>query len=616
MPGKGIQIVVGTDYSDRDLKRAQRDLDRLKASAAASQGPMRKLGATMRGAVGPAFALAGAAIAGFIVKLGVEAVQAAIEEEKSVARLRTALDNLAMGFAMPVVEDFIDRTQRASGIADDQLRPALAQLAQATGNLYDAQKLLNVAMDVSAGTGRDLGSVTTALARAAQGQTTSLRRLAPSIDAAVLKTGDLTKITGELTRLFGGQAQARAATFAGTMDRLSIAGQEAMEALGQGFLDAFTDSLGGMDDFMGTIRELEPELETIGTTIGRLAGTIAKMSDAIQFAGTYVANFIAINLGPFQKFLEFVGVAAEESDAFSAAGRRMSDELSGTVSSGIQQATDDMGKMSREAEELQAYFEGLNEELKIFGELTGQRDAVRGYQDALDNLRKSVKENGKTFKDTTNAGRDNADALDRIFESAQKVAEGQQTAAEKLRTMEQASRDANAVLATLGVPPEQRAKLLEPFDALIAKFRDNTTEVDNLKSAMESIPTDIVIKIRTETVGGKPPGVSAEEWYGAKGGTVPRYMAVGGATRGIDTVPAMLAPGEFVVRRQAVRQFGASLFSQLNRGINPLAGMSTSSGSSGGLTINGGITVQSAPGEAAETSLPRALRRMAFLAGI
>ena len=28
--GKGIQIVVGTDYNGKDLARAQRDLDRLK----------------------------------------------------------------------------------------------------------------------------------------------------------------------------------------------------------------------------------------------------------------------------------------------------------------------------------------------------------------------------------------------------------------------------------------------------------------------------------------------------------------------------------------------------------------------------------------------------------
>jgi methyl-accepting chemotaxis protein len=567
--GKGIQIVVGTDYNDRDLKRAQADLNRLKMQAAKTQGPMKQLGGTLRGALGPAFALAGAAAAGFALKLGVEAVQAAIEEEKSVARLKMALDNLALGFAMPVVDDFIDKTQRASGVADDQLRPALGQLAAATGNLY----------------------------------------LAPSIDGAVLKTGDLTKITGELTRLFGGQAEARANTFAGTIDRLTIAADELMEAFGKGFLDAFQEGLGGStEDLMDTLQDLEPQMEQIGGTIGKLAGTIGKMSGAIELFGNLVNIAVVNNIGPWQMLADAIGLGADESDVFSARGKDMADVLSGTVSSGIQQATDDMGKLAREAEETEQYFENLNSELKIFGDLTSRNDAVRGYQAALDDLRKSVKENGRAFNDTTEKGRANADALDDIFNSAQKVAEGQQTAAEKIRTMEQASADANDVLKQMGVPPDVRASLIQPFDTLIAKFRENNTLADNLKQRMEGLPTgtrtftyDIVVN----NANSLPPHMRAA------GGPI----GLGG--RGSDTVPAMLTPGEFVVRKAAVQQFGRGFFSQLNRGINPLAGMTpTAGGSGGGLTINGGITVQSAPGERAETSLPRALRRAAFLAGV
>ena len=607
--GKGIQIVVGTDYNDRDLKRAQADLNRLKMQAAKTQGPMKQLGGTLRGFLGPAFALAGAAAAGFAIKLGVEAVQAAIEEEKSVARLKLALDNLALGFAMPVVDDFIDKTQRASGVADDQLRPALGQLAAATGNLYDAQNLLNLALDVSAGTGRDLTSVTTALAKAANGQTTSLRRLAPSIDGAVLKTGDLTKITGELSTLFGGQAAARAETFAGTMDRLSIAANELMEAFGKGFLDAFQEGLGGStEDLMTTLQELEPQMESIGNTFGKLAGTIGKMSGAIDLFGNLFQFAVVSNIGPFQMLADAIGMGADDTETLSQRGKAMADVLSGTVSSGIQQATDDMGALAREAEETEQYFEDLNSELKIFGDLTSKNDAVRGYQAALDDLRKSVKENGRAFNDTTEKGRANADALDDIYNSAQKVAEGQQTAAEKIRTMEQASADANDVLKQMGVPPDVRASLIQPFDTLIAKFRENNTLADNLKQRMEGLPTgtrtftyDIVVN----NANSLPPHMRAA------GGPI----GLGG--RGSDTVPAMLTPGEFVVRKAAVQQFGRGFFSQLNQGVNPLAGMTPSvGGSGGGLTINGGITVQSAPGEAAAVSLPRALRRAAFLAGV
>ena len=607
--GKGIQIVVGTDYKDRDLKRAQADLNRLKMQAARTQGPIKQLGGSLRGMLGPAFALAGAAAAGFAIKLGVEAVKAAVEEEKSVTRLKIALDNLALGFAMPVVDDFIDKTQRASGVADDQLRPALASLAQATGNLYDAQNLLNVALDVSAGTGRDLSSVTTALAKAANGQTTSLRRLAPSIDGAVLKTGDLTKITGELTRLFGGQAEARAETFAGTMDRLAIAADELMEAFGKGFLDAFQEGLGGSTkELMTTLQELQPQMESIGGTFGKLAGTIGKMSGAIELFGNLFQYAVVSNLGPFQLLADAIGMGADDTDALSQSGKAMADVLSGTVSSGIQQATDDMGALAREAEETEQYFEDLNNELKIFGDLMGRNDAVRGYQEALDELRKSVKDNGKAFGDTNDKARANADALDSIFEAAVKVAEGQQTAAEKIRTMEDASRDANEVLRKLGIPPEVRSSLLTPFDELIAKFRDNNTLAANLKQRLEELPTGtktFTYKVTYETYGSKPVPT------GATGGLV-----TGPGTGTSDSVAAALSNGEFVMQSSIVDRFGVGFFAKLNAGINPLAGMTpTMGGGSSGLQI-GTINVNAAPGEAAAVSLPRALRRAAFLAGV
>ena len=51
----------------------------------------------------------------------------------------------------------------------------------------------------------------------------------------------------------------------------------------------------------------------------------------------------------------------------------------------------------------------------------------------------------------------------------------------------------------------------------------------------------------------------------AKGGLV-KYLAAGGFARGTDTVPAMLTPGEFVVRRQAVRNFGIDRLKAINSG--------------------------------------------------
>lgn len=50
------------------------------------------------------------------------------------------------------------------------------------------------------------------------------------------------------------------------------------------------------------------------------------------------------------------------------------------------------------------------------------------------------------------------------------------------------------------------------------------------------------------------------------GGMVPSYFATGGFARGTDTIPAMLTPGEFVVKKFAVDNFGADNLKAINNG--------------------------------------------------
>ena len=633
--GKGIQIVVGTDYNDRDLKRAQRDLNNLSRTQKTALGPMGQMASGMKGQLTPGFAAMGAAaaaaaaaVAALAVKLAVDGVQAAAEEEQAVAKLRTALDNVGQGFALGQVEEFIDNLQRATGVADDSLRPALQTLVTATGDATQAQDLLALALDISAATGRDLTSVAAALGKAANGQYTQINRLTNgALNPSVLATKDLNLITGELAGLFGGQAQASADTFAGKISRLKIAFDELLESFGEGFIEGLTQGSEVTEDLSSAFQAAEPGMKEFGVAIGELARLFSYVAplidDFVNLLKFAVPAAIAAAVAAFPPLLPILGFLGIELgngkaavDDLEASSERASRTMSGTVLAALDQAAGGVGDLGEEAETAEEAFDRLNDEMKTFFGFMDQRDAVRGYQASVDDLRKSLKENGKSFDVNTEAGRANQEALDDIYDSALDVAEGQATAAQKVKTLEDAQRQAAAVLEKMGLSPEARQRLLQPFDDAIAKFRDSTTEVDNLKQAMETIPREIVIQIKSTVVGGKPPGVSAEEWYGAKGGVVPRYMAVGGGARGSDTVPAMLAPGEFVVRRQAVKQFGADIFSQLNRGINPLAGMSsTGSGRGSGFSI-GTINVTSAAGERADTSLPRALRRMAFLAGM
>ena len=624
--GKGIQIVVGTDYNDRDLKRAQRDLDRLKAQAAKTATPMQKLGSTLRSNLGPALAMAGAAAGVLAVKFAVDGVKAAAAEEAALAKLSTALDNVGQGFAEAQVTTFIDDLQRATGVADDELRPAFQRLVTATRDATQAQELLSLALDISAGTGRSLQSVTLALAKAATGQTTALRRLGVPLSDAAVKSGDLTAITEELAAAFGGQAQVAAGTFEGQLKRLSVAFSELQESFGKGFLDALGDTNGQTNDLMDSIEALEPVMYDLGQQIGTLVKFMADLEKQTGLVSAVFKGLLDVTgptLDAILYFYRVFGLGEDPVKAFkdqmfgiSDAADMAADSVSGFAGGfgggEFTQATDDFAAMEEKTAEAADALKLLNDEMSEFFGFLDTRDAVRNFESSIDELRKTLNENGKSFDVNTRAGRDNQEALDNVFESALKVAEGQATAAEKINTMRTAAAEATTQLDKTNMSDAAKQRLLQPFDDAIAKFQTAFTKIDNLKQAMEALPTNkqINVTVGTTYVGTPPPG------------GLPRTDAYGGFVGGhggsrADDVPAMLSSGEFVIQAPSVAKFGRGFFAALNQGVNPLAGMTPTVGGSGsGLTINGGITVQAAPGERAETSLPRALRRASFLAGV
>jgi hypothetical protein len=111
------------------------------------------------------------------------ATKAASEDRKSQGLLATALKNTvgATDQAIAGAESYIKNTQLQTAVLDDELRPALATAVRATGSLTKGQDLLDVALDVSAGTGKDLGTVTNAMSKAFNGNSGALKKLLPSI---------------------------------------------------------------------------------------------------------------------------------------------------------------------------------------------------------------------------------------------------------------------------------------------------------------------------------------------------------------------------------------------------------------------------------------------------
>lgn len=181
---------------------------------------------------GAAIASAAAAVAAGAGLLNL--AKGAAQDEKAQSILAKTLKNTAKATDAQVasIEDYISKTGAATGVTDDEMRPALANLVRATHDVGKAQSLMGLAMDVSAGTGKDLGAVTMALAKAQNGNVGALGRLGIATKDAHGKTKSFNQIQKDLAATFKGQSQAAADTTAGKFARLKLIMSEAGESIG------------------------------------------------------------------------------------------------------------------------------------------------------------------------------------------------------------------------------------------------------------------------------------------------------------------------------------------------------------------------------------------------
>lgn len=193
-----------------------------------------------------AFAVAAAAAVAYAGKLAIDGVKSAIADEQAQLRLASALQTAtgATNAQIKATESYISKTQLAVGVSDDDLRPALQRLAVATGSVEKSQSLLNLALDVSKGTGKPLELVVEALGKAYEGQGRKLGTLGIGLTAAELKTMSFTDIQKELSNLYGGAASKNADTFQGRIDRLTQAFNEGKESVGVALLPIIEKLIG------------------------------------------------------------------------------------------------------------------------------------------------------------------------------------------------------------------------------------------------------------------------------------------------------------------------------------------------------------------------------------
>jgi hypothetical protein len=259
-----ISIPIVTDFDGKGLDRAVREFQKLETAGQKAQFAISKA------------ALPAAAAVGVLTYAAFDAVKAFAEDEKAAVALATTLTNVtgATDKQIESIEKFITKTSFAVAVADDQLRPALATLVRATGDVTQAQTLLNLALDISAGTGKDLGSVSEALGKAFNGQLGPLKKLAPALADLIDDGASTGEVFRALSDTFGGQAAAAAETASGRMEGLKIRMDEVKESIGEAV--------------MPIVEKLMPAFVSISDWASKNTGKIVAIGTAIAGIGAVI----------------------------------------------------------------------------------------------------------------------------------------------------------------------------------------------------------------------------------------------------------------------------------------------------------------------------------------
>jgi len=239
-----------------------------------------------------------------VLAFGKASVKAAAADEKAQKQLALALKNVGLGRDVAVSEAFIQKLQSEFGVIDDKLRPAYQQLAVATGDTAQSQKLLQIALDISASTGRDLASVTGAISKAYLGNNTALGKLGVGISKADLKAKSFDQIMNKLATTFAGSATASANTFQGSMDKLAVASANVQEIIGVGIIDALK-ALG--DD------------ESVDNLAKAMQDTAVYVADVIRGIGVLAAklkSFPGMDM-PIQSYIQLIPIIPDSYDSYN-----------------------------------------------------------------------------------------------------------------------------------------------------------------------------------------------------------------------------------------------------------------------------------------------------------
>jgi len=289
----GILLPIISEFDSKGIDKAVKEFQALEGAGA-------KAGFALKKAALPA----AAAIAGLAAGLG-SATKAAMEDAAAQEQLAGVLRRTGMATEDEIksVEDFITAQSRLTAVTDDQLRPALATLVNATGSATYAQELLTISQDVAAATGKDLETVTQAMAKAANGQTAALYKLDPALRTTVGVGAEFEDVLRGLNIHQGAAAEA-AETAAGRMANLQIQFDEAKESIGAALLPVMQKLLDALLPLAYWAQENTKIILIFAGVIGGLSAAVLAVNAAMKI---YQATLVIVKVA--QAALNFVMAA-------------------------------------------------------------------------------------------------------------------------------------------------------------------------------------------------------------------------------------------------------------------------------------------------------------------
>lgn len=265
MAGKSAAISVNVIA---DAARFKAGLAQAEQAAGSFQNQMTNLSKGIASALGTAA----------VINFGKASVAAALDDAEAQTVLARTLKNVtgATEANIAAVEDYIGKTQAATGVLDDELRPAYANLVRATKDNSDAQQLLNLALDISTSTGKSVESVSLALAKGYMGNTTALGKLGIATKDASGKALAFDQIQQQLNTTFGGATAEAAGTAAGQMKIAQASFANLQEEVGAALIPTLVALVEGIKPVLDAFNGLPDQVQQVIVVFG-LGAVAAKM---------------------------------------------------------------------------------------------------------------------------------------------------------------------------------------------------------------------------------------------------------------------------------------------------------------------------------------------------